>query len=63
MREDVDLQVNAEHALRFGAGLSRFTFDLYNVLGSSNQPLKVGALGEHTAKGFPQINVCFEIID
>ena len=39
-KEDVDWTMNDEHDIRVGAGLSRYTFNFYNTLGSTNAPLK-----------------------
>jgi hypothetical protein len=38
-KEDVDWTMNPEHDIRVGAGLSRYTFNFYNTLGSTNAPL------------------------
>ncbi len=39
-KEDVDWQLSDRHDVRIGAGLSRYQFNFYNTLGSTNAPLK-----------------------
>ncbi len=39
-KEDVDWRASDEHDLRMGTGLSRYTFNFYNTLGTTNKPLK-----------------------
>ena len=38
-KEDVDWKVNEFHDMRIGAGLTRYTFNFFNTLGSTNAPL------------------------
>src|SRR5205085_1995569 len=40
VKEDMDWKASDFHDVRIGAGLSRFNFNFYNVLGTSNKPLK-----------------------
>jgi hypothetical protein len=39
-KEGIDWKANDAHDLRFGAGVSQYTFTFYNTLGTTNKPLK-----------------------
>ncbi len=40
IKEDLDWKAGDQHDIRIGAGLSRFEFNFFNILGTSNKPLK-----------------------
>ena len=53
-KEDIDWRANDDHDVRIGGGLSRFNFNFYNTLGTTNTPLKDTGGTPYYVSGYAQ---------
>ncbi len=54
VKEDIDWRADEAHDIRIGGGLSRFNFNFYNTLGTTNKPIKDTGGAPYYLSGYAQ---------